>query len=394
MRQIIIILLLVLFSVNSKSQDKNSLERQKQAAIKELEMAKELLNKTQYQKANTIKRVALINRSIESREELIESIAGEIKLIEAEMNSIEREIVDLERNIEKGKEEYARILYSIFVSHTEEEKLMYLLASENINEFYQRIKFMKYLKEYREEKVAELEEMKSVMAQRSEELNSIRDEKFELLNAKELESRKLVTERNERSSIIRRLIQDERKIRKEIEQKERIRTELEAEIRRIIEEEAKKRSSGSLLSSLTPEQKLVGTNFLSNKGRLPWPVERGVISARFGIVNHPVLDGVKISNNGVDISTISNTKARAVYDGEVTSIFAILGANYTVIVMHGEYLSVYQNLIDLKVKVGDKVKAKQELGTVHSDVNEEMAVLQLQIWRSKEILDPGEWLSK
>ena len=394
MKKFGIILLLILFTVGGKSQDKHSLEQKKQAAIKELEIAKELLNKTQDRKVNSLKQVALINRGIESREGLIQSIIGEIELIEAEMCQLELEIKELGRDIEQGKEEYSRIIYSIFINHTEEEKMMYLLASKNINEFYQRIKYMKYLKVYREDKVVELEGLKKTVKKRNAELLLIREEKSDLLKEKESENRKLISERNERSSIIRQLAQDERKIRKEIQQKERIRQELESEIRSIIEAEAKKRSSSSLLSSLTPEQKLVGTNFLSNKGRLPWPVARGVITAKFGIVNHPVLSGVKISNNGVDISTSSRTKARAVYDGEVTSIFAILGANYTVIVMHGEYLSVYQNLIDLKVKVGDKVKAKQELGTVHSDVNEEMAILHLQIWKSKEILNPIDWLSR
>ncbi|MEX0982279.1 MAG: peptidoglycan DD-metalloendopeptidase family protein [Bacteroidales bacterium] len=394
MRPIIIILILVLFSINGKSQDKHALEQQKQAAIKELEIAKELLNKTQNSKVSTIKRIGLINRGIESREGLIQTIVEEIELIEEEIFLLEEEIGDLGRKIEQGNEDYARIIYSIFINHTEEEKLMYLLASKNINEFYQRIKYMKYLKEYREDKIAELEGMKIALERRNAQLLSIRNEKSDLLKEIELESRRLIRERSERNDIIRRLAQDERRIRSEIQQKERIRQELETEIRRIIESEANKRSSSSLLSSLTPEQKLVGSNFFSNKGRLPWPVERGIITAKFGIVNHPVLSGVKISNNGVDISTTSETKARAVYDGEVTSIFAILGANYTVIVMHGEYLSVYQNLIDLNVKVGDKVKAKQELGTVHSDVNEDMAILHLQIWKSKDILNPIDWLSK
>ena len=394
MKSIIIILLFILISGHGKCQDRHTLEQRKQTAIKELEIAKELLNKTQNSKVSIIKRVGLINRGIESREGLIQSIGEEIDIIEKEIIQLEKEINDLERVIEQGKKDYAKIIYGIFINHTEEEKLMYLLASKNINEFYQRIKYMKYLKEYREEKVEELEMMKISYEQRNAELLEIRNEKSELLTEKELESRKLINERNERKDIIRRLAQDERRIRNEIQQKERIRQELEAEIRRIIEEEANRRSSSSLLSSLTPEQKLVGNNFLSNKGRLPWPVERGVITAHFGIVNHPVLSGVKISNNGVDISTTSETKARAVYDGEVTSIFAILGANYTVIVMHGEYLTVYQNLIDLRVKVGDRVTAKQELGTVHSDINEEMAILHLQIWKSKEILNPIDWLSK
>jgi septal ring factor EnvC (AmiA/AmiB activator) len=271
---------------------------------------------------------------------------------------------------------------------------MYLLASESINQFYQRVKYMKYLKEYREGKVTELQLLTDEMEMRTQEMMVAREEKSALLTEKEQENQQLIRERSQRNGMIRQLSQDEKRIRREIQEKERIRKELEDKIRKIIEEEARKTSSNTLFSSLTPEQKLVGNNFLTNKGRLPWPVERGIITAKFGIVDHPVLSGVKINNNGIDISSSSGAKARAVYDGEVTSIFAILGANYAVIVMHGEYLSVYQNLIELKVKVGDKVKAKQEIGTIHSEPNEDMATLHLQIWKSKDILNPDEWLSK
>ncbi len=390
----LVISLLIFASISVWCQDRTELEKKKQEAVKELEMAKELLEKTRTQKTSTIKHVSLLNKGIEAREGLIYSVTREIELIDEEISELEKEIENMERDIKRGREEYSRIIYNIYKNHTEEEKLMYLLASENINQFYQRVKYMKYLKEYREMKVMELEGLTARLEQRRRDMVLARDEKSQLLKEKESENRTLISERNARNGMIRKLAQDEQRIRRQIQEKERIRKELEDQIKRMIEEEAKKRSANSLLSSLTPEQKLLGNSFLSNRGRLPWPVERGVITSKFGIVDHPVLSGVKISNNGIDISAISGTKARAVYDGEVTSIFAILGANYAVIVMHGEYLTVYQNLIDLKVKVGDKVKAKQELGMIHADKDENMAVLHLQIWKSKEILNPDDWLSK
>jgi murein hydrolase activator len=394
MIRVFFIALLFSASIFVLGQDRAALEKMKLEAIQELEMAKELLDKTRNQRTNTIKHVSLINKGIESREEIIKSVSREIEWMDKEIIELESEIGRLDQKISQGREEYARIIYSIYKNHTEEEKFMYLFASENLNQFYQRIKYMKYLKEYREEMVQELEGMMEELENKTKEIIQIRNEKSSLLKEKEAENRKLIGERNERNSLVRKLSQDEQKIRRQIQENERISRELEDRIKKMIEEEARKRSANSLLSSLTPEQKLLGDSFLSNKGRLPWPVERGVITSKFGIVNHPILSGVKISNNGVDISAISGTKGRAIYDGEVTSIFAILGANYAVIVMHGEYLSVYQNLVELKVKVGDKVKSKQELGTIHSDTNENMAVLHLQIWRSKEILNPDEWLSK
>jgi len=393
-KKLSLVCLIVFFSVPGPGQDKNELEKRKQSTLRELEMARELLDRTQSRKQNTIKKVAVLNRGIHSREELISTIVMEIDLIDHQVDLLEAEIAKLSKDIGKGKEEYAHILRSIYVNHTEEEKMMYLLASEDINQFYQRIKYMKYLKDYRERKVEELEKLLSELEVRTSELVAARDDKAALLEEKETENRMLVRERNERNDMIRQLAQDEKRIRREIEEKERIRRELEDKIRKMIEEEARRNSGSTVINSLTPEQKLVGNNFLQNKGRLPWPVEKGVVTAEFGLINHPVLKGVKISNNGIDISTNPGAKARAVFNGEVTSVFAILGANYAVIIRHGEYLSVYQNLVDLKVKPGDKVKTKQEIGTVHSNPEDNITELQFQVWKSKEILDPELWLSR
>lgn len=390
----LIIGLLIVCQVSIFGQSKNELEQQKQSTLKELEIARELLEKTKNQKENSVRRVALLDRGISRRNNLIETIVSEINLIDNEINTLEAEIEEINRNIEKGKEEYAKLIYSIYRNHTDEEKMMYLLASENLNQFYQRIKYLKYLKDYRERKVNELELLTLNKQDKADELLRTRNEKAALLTEKETESRQLVRERDQRNSIIRQLAQDERKIRREIQEKERIRKELEDKIRKIIEEEARKSAGNTLVTSLTPEQKLIGNSFMQNKGRLPWPVERGVITARYGLIDHPVLSGVKINNNGIDITTAPDQKARAIFDGEVTSVFAILGANYAVIVMHGEYISVYQNLEKLKVKAGDKVVTKQELGTIHSDAEDQTAVLHLQVWKSKEILDPENWLSK
>lgn len=394
MRQIILLIFLLLGTINVICQDKNALEKRKESTLKELEIARELLDKTQDKKQNTIQRVAILNRGIRSREQLIAGITQEIDLMDKEIDGMEEEIRKLDRDIQQGKEEYAEILKSIFKNHTDEEKMMYLLASKDINEFYQRIKYMKYLKDYRERKVAELEAMTIDMEKRTEQLIATRNEKAALLEEKENENSVLVRERNQRNGMIRQLSQDERRISREIEEKERIRKELEDRIRKIIEEETRKNAGKTLLSSLTPEQRLVGNSFLQNKGRLPWPVERGVITTQYGLVDHPVLEGVKIPSNGIDISTQPGTKARAIFNGEVTGVYAILGANYAVIIMHGEYITVYQNLVDPQVKAGDKVSAKQELGTIHSDPEENIAVMTLQVWKSKEILDPEDWLSR
>jgi septal ring factor EnvC (AmiA/AmiB activator) len=392
MKYYISILFLIGLCTFSSAQTKSELEQKKQAAQNELKVAKELLDKTQVQKQSSLKRLAVLNRGIRSRSSLIETISKEIKLLDIQIDEIEAEIIPLKVDIQKGRDEYANIIYSIYKNHTEEDKLMFLMASEDINQFYQRVKYLKYLKEYRENKISELEGLMKQLEVQTAEMLKVRNSKADLLQSKEAENRSLLNERTQRNGLVRRLSQDEKRIRMQIQENERIRKEIEDKIQKIIEEEARKSSSNTLFASLTPEQKLVGNNFLQNKGRLPWPVSRGVITAEFGPVPHPVLSGVIINNNGIDISTSFGSKARSVFEGEVTSVFAILGANYAVLVRHGEYMSVYQNLIDLKVKKGDKVVTKQELGTISSD--DGVAVLTLLIYKSKELQNPKPWLSK
>lgn len=394
MKFLLCIFFLCLVNLQGIAQDKEALEKRKASTLREIEMARQLLDQTQDKKKSTIRRVAILNKGIQSREALISTIVQEIQDMDGQIDQLESEIKNLQKDISRGKEEYTQILKAIYINHTEDEKMMFLLASEDLNQFYQRLKYLKYLKDYRERKVEELEILLSTQEARTEELLKARNEKASLLESKENENRSLVKERSQRNNMIRKLAQDEKRIRKEIEEKERIRKELEDKIRRMIEEETRRASGNSVITSLTPEQKLVGSNFLQNKGRLPWPVNKGVVTAEFGLIDHPVLPGVQISNNGIDISTNPGTIARAVFDGEVTSVFAILGANYAVIVRHGEYLSVYQNLVDLKVKAGDKVVTKQEIGTVHSNPEDGITELQFQVWKSKEILDPSKWLSR
>lgn len=393
MRRLIISILL-LVSLPLIAQDRQQLEKDKEETLRDIQISRDLLEKTTAQKQNTIKRVNVLNKGIRSRESLIHTIGKEIDDIEDEMLTIEQQIAKTERTINKGKDEYAKIIYSIYKSHTNYDKMMYLLASESINQFYQRIKYMRYLTSYRERKVLELEQLILDLQAMNDELDEARNVKLSLLDQKERENRNLANERNQRNNMIRRLSQDERRLRRELAEKERIRKEIEDAIRKAIEEEARKRNTNNLYNTLTPEQKLTGRNFAQNRKKLPWPVDRGIITAEFGLIDHPVLRGVKIMNNGVDISSSPGTKARAVFDGEVRKIVAILGANYTVLVMHGEYLSVYQNLIDLKVKAGDEINVKQEIGTIYTDQEEEMAVLHFQVWKEKEILDPSDWLSK
>jgi len=146
---------------------------------------------------------------------------------------------------------------------------------------------------------------------------------------------------------------------------------------------------------MTPEKKLIGENFSDNKGRLPWPVEKGIITAHFGVYNHPVLKYVKEENVGIEITSVGKINARSVFKGEVSAISAITGANMTVIIRHGNYLTVYSNLVNVKVKTGDRVDVKQVVGEVYSDPRvDNSSVLKFMVFEQKNALDPEIWITK
>lgn len=190
--------------------------------------------------------------------------------------------------------------------------------------------------------------------------------------------------------MVKSLSNKEKQLKKDLDEKKRIAKKIENEIARLIEEEKKK----AIKAESTPEQKLIGENFEENKGRLPWPVEKGIITSHFGVQKHQILKYVTENNVGIEITGSGRMAARSVFQGEVAKIFAISGANMTVIIRHGKYLSVYNNLVNVKVKEGEKVKLKQYLGDVYSDpADNDHCVLKFMIFENK-YQDPELWISK
>lgn len=389
----IIVLLAFVFCALS-GQTKDELQKQKQKAFTELKLARELMGKTAEKRSNSVQHYRILQKGINSRALLISTLEQEVKLIDKEVNEVSRQISKLEVENIKNREEYARLIYYAYRNHTDYEKMMYILAGASISQSYQRYKYLKYISDYRVQKASEIEAIVDELDQREIELNLLRNEKLAIMEEKEAEQEQLVKERGQRSAIINQLKKEEARLKREIAEKERITKEVEAKIRAIIEEEARKLNSRNIYAALTPEQELIGNDFRKNRGKLPWPVDKGIITVGYGNNEVPGLRGSSVMNNGIDISSAPGTQVRSVFEGEVTKVFAILGANYTVLIRHGVYLSVYQNLVNVRVKTGDKVLTKEVLGEAFSDEDERVAELHFEVWQEKEILNPEAWLSK
>ena len=217
-----------------------------------------------------------------------------------------------------------------------------------------------------------------------------------MLEQKRDESQQIRQQKSEQNEYYAGLQQKQRELKQKLEQQRRVEQRLQKEIERIIAEEAKKAAASKDKKGfgLTPAEKELSTDFGKNKGRFPWPVDRGLITEEFGEHPHPVLKRVMVRNNGIDITTSAGEKARAIFRGVVSRVVAIPGGNMAVIIRHGNYLTVYSNLSDVFVRVGQNVDTKQEIGKIYTDPSDNKTVLKFQLWHENQKENPEDWIVK
>ena len=281
------------------------------------------------------------------------------------------------------------------------DRLMYIFSSEDMDQAYKRLKYFEQYAKYRQQQGEMIEQTRTALSSRTEALESTRMDREMLLETSQRETLTLNDERAQQDELVAELNEKETQLKRDLNKKEQEKKKLESAIQRIIENEiakakAKEKKTGSTVTksgfALTPAEMALSTNFSDNKGKLPWPSDRGVITSSFGEHPHPTLRGIKVENNGVDIATEEGSAAKAVFDGVVSAVVVIPGANKAVIVRHGEFLTVYSNLTNVEVKMGDNVKVKQKLGTVGTDRLNGKTILHLEIWKGSTKMNPAQWI--
>jgi septal ring factor EnvC (AmiA/AmiB activator) len=388
-------LLINILTVNiSYSQTKNELEEQKKKTLEEIEDATNLLKETQETRKENIGRIQIINRRISLRERMIESIEEETKLLDEEIDEKSRLVTQMEHDLETLKNEYAKLIIYSYKNRDKYDRIIFLFSADNFNQAYKRLRYIKQFVIFRRKQAEGIIKLEDEILSELKSLEEQREEKINLAEAKQRERSILQRELNQKNTLITRLKKKENELKKQIAEKKKISERIETEIAEIIASEAKRLKSTDLYKTLTPEERLISNNFMENKGRLPWPTEKGVITEHFGTHPHPVLKGITINNNGVDIVTVPGAEARAMFEGTISTIFSILGGNSAVIIRHGNYLTVYQGLVNLKVKKGDNVKVKQPLGTIYTDKETNITMLHIEIWKELQKQNPEEWLSR
>jgi septal ring factor EnvC (AmiA/AmiB activator) len=374
-------------------QNSRELDKKKQDNIQQLNYSKTLLEKTSQSKNLSLSQLNLIQNNIKLRSEIVENISDELVILKIDIETNIVEIKKIENEITTIKKDYAKLIIGTSRSLDNDYAMMYIFSSQDINQAYQRIKYLKFLTRYRIELANKLISENKNLKLRNNELILNKKKNESLLAERNKELISLDRDKKQNISMIRSLQNKESELKKEIQKRERIQAEIEKEIRKIIEEEALHAREARRNNILSEEEKSISTDFSKNIGRLPWPTDQGVLVGKYGEQNHPVFKSIKIKSNGVDINTLQGAKVRSVFDGEITKVIAILGANYTVIIKHGNFRTVYQNLVDVRVKAGDKVKSKTVIGTVFTD-QDNISKFHFEIWKDKDTQNPEIWLSK
>lgn len=393
---------LLLSGLMAYSQDRKlELENTKKQLEQEIDYTNKLLEETRKTKQTTVNELSILQSKIRQRENLVATIQKQLIQLETQIGRTSRELFQLETDLASLKKEYARMIGFAYKNRSGLNKLMFLFASDDFNQAYRRLKYLQQYSNMRQEQIRKIEATQQKLIEKKQLLEAERAEKNKLFDAEKRQQVLLSNEKMNMDLTIKKIGQQERQLQQSIKQKEQDARKLQREIEAIITEEIRRarQQEGTTaqpdrLMKLTPEERLLSDNFTQNRGKLPWPVERGVISSRFGVQPHPVLKKVTINNRGIDIATTAGAEARAVFEGIVVSTNRITAANNAVIVRHGDFFTVYSNLERVYVKRGDKIKIKDVIGLIHTDKSEGKTELHFEIWRDRTIVDPALWLAR
>lgn len=403
----------------AQTKSSSQLKKDKQKIENEIANTQSLLKKTEKNQKASLQQIAVLRQQISNREKLITALNNEIMQMEEQQELNQQMIAQLQKKLEYMKSDYAQVVYMAYRNRRLMDKVTFILASDDFSQMFRRFRFFTLFSKNVKEQADKIDQTQQELKQKNEEIIALKNEKLNLLSGKETEIKKLESDRREKTRNAEQLKKQSQQLAADLKAKQKKRKELDAAIKRAIEAEiaaanqrktntkgSSKPSTSTTTSSktttssrstatitMTPEEKTLNTSFINNKGRLPWPVAKGAKVGDYGNYAHPDVPSVTIENRGIDILTDAGAPVRAVFEGEVTSIMDIMGTK-VVMIRHGEYISVYQNLANVNVSKGAKVSTKQTIGTVAKNVSSNTYELHFEIWRNSSNLNPNDWLTR
>ena len=411
MKQNSFLFILLLITYLSFGQNKDVLKQQQIALEKEINYTTSLLNKTTENKKSSLVYIDYLDKKISSQERLLQLLNIEQNLLKKQIFKLENKILENENSINAAekeiielKKEYAEIIYSLQKNKNERNDLMFIISSETFNQAYKRILFLREYSRARKTQALQITKNQDSLAinkqrlfSQKELIKSKKEQNLKLISNKKKSLNKVLISKDEKKTAVSKLQKSEQIFLKKIKDQQKKSRKLEQKIKKIIEEEIRlarekiKRDKDNKIS-LTPEAQLLSDKFSANKGKLPWPLEQGLIIQKFGKQKHKVFGNIETFNNGINIATNKNAIIRSVFDGKISRIFFIKGEGKAVLINHGEFFTVYSGLEEVKVKLGDHILAKEEIGKVLTRENDDRTELHFEIWQGYDKQDPSAWL--
>ncbi len=372
----------------SQAQSILELQKQKEQTLARISTTSQLIEEGSKSQAQNTRKLDLLTAQIETRNDLIKNINQQIQLYNQEISERVRTITYHERQLDTLLTQYAQFIRRAQFLQGKHDVLLQILASQNLSQMYRRIRFYREYLQYQHSQYDaiiamnhQLNNERDSLVQAQKRLVGLRNEEYASRNA-------LLSEQNLYNKEIRRLMEKEKELKGTLlEDQKRVR-ELNVAINKLLEEEAEQNRK----AKHDAQYKKLGKDFASNKGKLPWPILTGSIVRGYGQQESKLLKGIKTTSEGVDIAAKKNSVVRSVFNGKVTKVARIPGGNDVVIIRHGEFLTLYSNLVNLVVSTGDEVKAGQSLGTVYSEKNATQGTLHFEIWKEFRSQNPKVWL--
>jgi septal ring factor EnvC (AmiA/AmiB activator) len=425
-----LLLLLLFFAFESEAQEKSNKLKQEQLKLEQkISATKSLLSATQKSTESTLQEIKLIDQNILFRERLLANIDQQIRVSELKIKEINTQIEALNTIIKNLKEQYKAMVLAAYKTRNKYNRMMFVFSSENFNQAFKRMKYLEKIKEVRMRQVLLIKQNQKLLAEKIGFLNQEKLKNQLLAKDKIAERIQLQSDKQSQQEIYQKYKVKEDELLVQLQADEQKRERIKLEIKKAIERElelARKKAEAERIArqkaaaektkvtgtptvaekpiesntpnvnfGLTAEAKIIGADFLTNKGRLPWPVERGTITEPYGKNPHPTVANVFTNNYGIDISTPKGANVRSVYKGEVSSVLTIPGAGKVVIIKHGNFRTVYSNLKVVYVEKGAKVDTKQVIGALLTDGNISVSHFEIHEVTDTGVtrLNPSLWIS-
>ncbi|MFV8358907.1 murein hydrolase activator EnvC family protein [Flavobacterium sp. LS1P3] len=397
----------------SQESQQEKLEERKAQIQKEIRENEKLLQSVKKKEKSAVNVVVIQSTKIKLKEKLINTTEKQTKLLSNDMYINQVQINKLKKELAELKEDYAEMIVKSYKSRSSESRAMFLLSSENFLQAYKRAQYMKQYTGYRKMQGEEIKTKSNKLTDFNQKLNVQKTAKQKLIAENEKERLSLEKEKKEQLKLVNVIQKDKKKIAQEIKKKQQEYRTIDRQINKLIREaiaaanrkaaleKAKANPSAPVSKAavssskieLTPESKIIADNFRANRGRLPYPVEKGYVSLGYGNQTHPLFNTITVHNSGVEITTDKGASARAVFGGEVTSVIVLSPVNKAVMIQHGDYFTVYQNLSSVNVSKGDKVSIKQTLGKVRTNGETGKTIIKFLILQNTTYNNPEGWLS-